>query len=283
MISHILTGMLRYDVPANIEGAEDFPKIAWKTGTSYGHRDGWCIGYDDKYTVGVWVGNFNDAESPELSGSSCAVPLMTKIFSTLNIYNDFNWLKFPKGLGVRWVCNETGKIPGSYCTNQVSDYYIPGVSSTETCDHEVLVYVDAKEKFSYCKTCLPARGYKEKLYPNYSPDMISYFELYHIPYQKIPEHNPACTRVVKDDALAIQYPVNGTEYLLMKNESHQIKLKCNASNDVNRVYWYVNDRYIATSKPSDAVFFMPDNGNLKISCTDDKGRTAHVRISVKEI
>jgi len=77
--------------------------------------------------------------------------------------------------------------------------------------------------------------------------------------------------------------VNGTEYMLMKKESHQLKLKCNASNDVNEVYWYVNDKYIAKSKPADAVFFTPDNGNLKISCTDDKGRTAHVHISVKEI
>ncbi len=283
MISHILTGMVRFDVPANIEGAEDFPKIAWKTGTSYGHRDGWCVGYDDKYTVGVWVGNFNDAESPELSGSSCAIPLMTKIFTTLNVYNDFNWLKFPKTLGIRWVCNETGKLPGTYCTNQISDYYIPGVSSTEVCEHEQMVYVDTKEKFSYCKTCLPAKGYKEKLYPNFPPDMITYFELYHIPYQKVPEHNPSCTRVASDNSLAIQYPVNGTEYLLMKNESHQLKLKCSASNDVNQVFWYVNDKYIAKAKPDEAVFFSPDNGNIKISCTDDKGRTTHIRISVKEI
>ena len=283
MISHILTGMLRFDVPANIEGAEDFPKIAWKTGTSYGHRDGWCVGYNDKYTVGVWVGNFNDAEAPELSGSSCAVPLMTKIFGSLNVYNDFNWLKFPKGLGIRWVCNETGDLPGTYCVNQVSDYYIPGVSTTETCDHMQMVYVDKNEKFSYCETCLPAKGYKEKLYPNYAPDMIAYFNLYHIPYQKVPEHNPNCTRVVADNTLSIEFPVNGTEYMLMKNESHQLKLKCSAGNDVSFVYWYVNDKYIAKSKPDEDVFFSPDNGKLKISCTDDKGRTAHIHISVKEI
>jgi len=283
MVSHILTEMTRYDVPANIEGAEDFPKIAWKTGTSYGHRDGWCVGYDDKYTVGVWVGNFNDAESPELSGASCAVPLMTKIFSTLSVYNDFNWLKFPEGLGIRWACTETGKIPGVYCTNQVLDYYIPGISPTETCDHEQLVYVDQKEHYSYCKTCLPAKGYKEKLYPNYPPDMISYFELYHIPYQKVPEHNPNCTRVVRDNTLSIAYPVNGTEYLLMKDESQKLKLQCSASNDVNLVYWYVNDKYIAQSKPNEAIFFNPDYGQLKISCTDDKGRIANIHITVKEI
>jgi penicillin-binding protein 1C len=45
----------------------------------------------------------------------------------------------------------------------------------------------------------------------------------------------------------------------------------------------VNDKYIARSKPDDAVFFKPDDGRLKISCTDDKGRTANVHISVKEI
>jgi penicillin-binding protein 1C len=69
----------------------------------------------------------------------------------------------------------------------------------------------------------------------------------------------------------------------MKDESHELKLKCSASNDVSQVYWYVNDKYIARSKPDDAVFFKPDDGRLKISCTDDKGRTANVHISVKEI
>ncbi|MGP8217678.1 MAG: penicillin-binding protein 1C [Bacteroidia bacterium] len=283
MISHILTEMERTDVPANMDDAEHFPKIAWKTGTSYGHHDGWCVGYNDKYTVGVWVGNFNAAESPELSGASCAVPLMTQLFSTLNYYNDFNWLKFPPHVGVRWVCSETGKIPNTWCNNLVPDYYIPGVSSTETCEHMKMVYTDAKGTISYCRSCLPKAGYVEKLYPSYSPEMIAYFELYKIPYVKIPPHNPKCPRVYSDRSLAIQSPVNGMQYLLMKNESHNIMLKCNAGNDVSTIYWYVNDKYYGKTKPDESLFFSPDAGNVKVSCTDDKGRTAHVRISVKEI
>jgi penicillin-binding protein 1C len=283
MLSHILTEMVRYDVPANLDDAMHFPKIAWKTGTSYGHHDGWCVGYDDEYTVGVWVGNFNDAESPELSGSSCAVPLMTQIFSTLSIYNDFNWLKFPKHLSTRMVCAETGKIPSNWCTNQIMDYYIPGVSNTDACDHMQMVYVDPKEKLSYCRSCLPKAGYVEKLYPNYPPEMINYFALYNIPYQKVPEHNPECPRVYKDKSIAIESPVNGMEYILMKKESHSIMLKCEAGNDVTAIYWYVNDKFFGKAKPEQTLFFTPEDGKVKVSCTDDKGRTANVKISVREI
>lgn len=283
MVSHILTEMVRYDVPANLDDAEHFPKIAWKTGTSYGHHDGWCVGYDDKYTVGVWVGNFDDRESPELNGASCAVPLMTQIFSTLSFYNDFNWLKFPKHLSTRWVCSETGDVPGPYCTNQVIDYYIPGISSVKVCDHMQMVYTNPKGTISYCKSCLPKAGYMEKLYPNYPPEMIRYFDMYHIPYQKIPEHNPDCPRVYKDKALVIQSPVNGMEYMLIKKESHKIMLKCNTGNDVSMVYWYINNAFYGKSKPDQALFFTPDGGKVKVSCTDDKGRTADVHITVREI
>jgi len=283
MISHILTEMERTDVPANLDDAEHFPKIAWKTGTSYGHHDGWCVGYTDKYTVGVWTGNFNASESPELSGASCAVPLMTQIFSTLSVYNDFNWLRFPPHLGIRWVCSETGKIPSSYCTNQVPDYYIPGVSPNDACDHMKMVYTDEKGTISYCRNCMPKTGYVEKLYPSYPPEMIAYFELYKIPYKKIPPHNPECTRVYTEKSLAIQSPVSGMQYILMKDESHKIMLKCNAGNDVTTIYWYVNDKYYGKSKPDESLFFTPDAGSVKVSCTDDKGRTAHVRITVREI
>ena len=283
MVSHILTEMERSDVPANLDDAEHFPKIAWKTGTSYGHHDGWCVGYNDKYTVGVWVGNFNAAESPELSGASCAVPLMTQIFSTLNYYNDFNWLKYPPHLGLRWVCTETGKMPGKWCNNLVPDYYIPGVSAIDKCEHMKQVYTDEKGTMSYCQSCLPKAGYVQKLYPSYPSEMINYFELYKIPYTKIPPHNPECARVYNEHTIAIQSPVNGMQYLLMKNESHNIMLKCNAGNDASTIYWYVDDKFYGKSKPDESLFFTPNDGTVKISCTDDKGRTAHVKIYVKEI
>ncbi len=48
---------------------------AVKTGTSKDLRDNWCIGYTDRYTVGVWVGNASGAPMHEVSGVSGAAPV----------------------------------------------------------------------------------------------------------------------------------------------------------------------------------------------------------------
>ena len=64
MINDILSKVNRPDFPLNWQSTERMPKIAWKTGTSYGRRDAWSIGYNKKYTVGIWVGNFSGIGSP---------------------------------------------------------------------------------------------------------------------------------------------------------------------------------------------------------------------------
>jgi penicillin-binding protein 1C len=55
MTNEILSKINRPDFPLNWSATERMPKIAWKTGTSYGRRDAWSIGYNKSYTVGVWV------------------------------------------------------------------------------------------------------------------------------------------------------------------------------------------------------------------------------------
>ena len=57
IITEILTELKRPDFPSCWEFSPNIPKVAWKTGTSYGRKDAWSIGYDPRYTVGVWVGN----------------------------------------------------------------------------------------------------------------------------------------------------------------------------------------------------------------------------------
>jgi len=57
---------------------------AVKTGTSKDMRDNWCIGFSDRYTVGVWVGNFNGTPMKDVSGVSGAAPLWRKIMDKLH-------------------------------------------------------------------------------------------------------------------------------------------------------------------------------------------------------
>jgi penicillin-binding protein 1C len=58
-------------------------RIAFKTGTSYGYRDAWSIGFDGKHTIGVWVGRPDGAPVPGLVGRSAAAPILFDAFARL--------------------------------------------------------------------------------------------------------------------------------------------------------------------------------------------------------
>ncbi len=60
-----------------------FP-AAVKTGTSKDMRDNWCIGYSLRYTVGVWVGNFNGEAMHEVSGITGAAPVWAEVMQYLH-------------------------------------------------------------------------------------------------------------------------------------------------------------------------------------------------------
>ncbi len=58
-------------------------RIAYKTGTSYGYRDAWSVGFDGKHTVGVWVGRPDGAPVPGLVGRAAAAPILFDAFARL--------------------------------------------------------------------------------------------------------------------------------------------------------------------------------------------------------
>jgi penicillin-binding protein 1C len=65
--------------PLNAKGG----RFAYKTGTSYGYRDAWAVGYDGKYTIAVWVGRPDGASTPGLVGRLAAAPILFDAFARL--------------------------------------------------------------------------------------------------------------------------------------------------------------------------------------------------------
>jgi len=63
--------------------AADRRRIAFKTGTSYGFRDAWAVGFSPRYTVGVWVGRPDGTPSPDHWGRNTAAPLLFRMFDLL--------------------------------------------------------------------------------------------------------------------------------------------------------------------------------------------------------
>lgn len=65
--------------PANARSG----RIAYKTGTSYGFRDAWAIGYDGRHVIAVWVGRADGSATPGLSGRTAAAPLLFDAFARI--------------------------------------------------------------------------------------------------------------------------------------------------------------------------------------------------------
>ncbi len=281
LINNILTQITRPDLPNNFDNTYRLPKIAWKTGTSSGKKDAWSIGYNKNYTIGVWVGNFSGEGVPELSGADIATPLLFNIFNTVEYNTTTGWFVPTKNVTYRKVCAESGDLPNEFCKNQVLDYAIMGVSPTRLCQHLKYVLTNQNGTESYCTQCVPVSDFKRILYPNISPELANYYDTKQVPYLKIPPHNIRCTRVFKENDPEITSPNDGSEYFIDANEKQQLQLACRTANDVEEVYWYINDKLLKKEKSKETIFISSPIGKVKISCVDDKGRSTDIYIVVK--
>jgi len=294
LLTDILARRTRPDLPLDAAASRHLPRIAWKTGTSYGRRDAWSIGYNRQYTIGVWLGNFNGQGSPALTGADIASPLLFNLFNALAYNGKAEWFAPPASLDFRLVCAETGLVPGEHCPNQLLDYYLPGTSGSQRCQHLREVLVSADGQYSYCRACVPASGYRRELFANLRPEVLAFREVQGLPARRLPPHNPACRLVHGAEAsgatgpeaaplLAITSPAAHAEYVLTAGEKQQLLLSCAAASEVRQVYWYVNDQFLKAAPATARVFFRPPPGEVKISCADDHGRTVNVRVLVREM
>lgn len=284
ILTEILTEVTRPSLPDSWQDNPNMPEIAWKTGTSFGRRDAWSIGYNKDFTVGVWVGNFSGEGAPELSGSLAAAPLLFDVFNLVDSKSAENWYRRPPRVSFKYVCNETGHLPEHFCTNQVVDQSIEGKTVYTKCAHLAPIFISMDSTVSYCQTCLnDAKSYHTALYPNHSPEMIDYFEGEKITYQKAPAHYQFCERVYPNQGLEITSPTGNAHFYVDENDTEQMLLKALTPSNADSLYWYINDVFYRSTAVEKSIYFTPPEGRVKISCSDDRGRNQDIMITVKKI
>jgi penicillin-binding protein 1C len=92
---------------------------AVKTGTSKDYRDNWCVGSSERYTVGVWAGNFDAQAMDEVSGVSGAAPSWQEIMEHLHKDEPSKAPQLPDGL-------VTQKIRHQWKSNSQTEFFIKG-------------------------------------------------------------------------------------------------------------------------------------------------------------
>jgi penicillin-binding protein 1C len=106
---------------------------AAKTGTTKDFRDNWTIGYTPKYTVGVWVGNFDGSPMFNVSGVTGCGPLFKDIMLLLDKRTPRTAFAKQDDLIIRRICPLSGKLASESCPGSMEDLFIKGTEPQEVC------------------------------------------------------------------------------------------------------------------------------------------------------
>lgn len=284
LVTEILAEIRRPDLPTCWEFTS-LPKIAWKTGTSYGYRDAWSIGYNPRYTLGVWIGNFAGDGRPGLIGAEVAAPLLFDIFNKVD-HGKGGWFTKPATVDTRQVCAVSGQQPGRYCENLVTESYLTDRSPDRECQFHRGYLVDPRSGYR-----LPPHYYSltknavEKTYIQWPPRIAAWMEANGYPVERIPQLIPDWQRLQPGQAPIIRSPSAEYVYHLREGiaaEFQKICLEAAAANDVHKLYWFIDGQLLGAVYPGEKLFYLPVPGNHRLICQDDQGRSAELRLVVRE-
>ena len=288
IISNILTDVERPDFPSSWRYSKNRPTIAWKTGTSYGHQDAWSVGYSPRYTIGVWMGNFDGSPSVGLTGSGMAAPILFDLFQAIEPTISKQWFSKPNKVQIRKVCATCGTLPTRHCSSLIDEYYIKdiqGPAYTQRCDIPQAITIDKRTGKQSIETT-PIRYREEKIY-NIWPAEIATFLLKHgVPVRNSPPYeinNMAGQRYYPPKILS---PVKNTVYYKrinkIENEDHGIKLSAATTNRVRKVFWFLNGKHIKKTDPAHDIIINPPIGEYDVLLVDDVGGRDTIKLIIKD-
>ncbi|MBK9453376.1 MAG: penicillin-binding protein 1C [Bacteroidetes bacterium] len=281
MVTEILSGIQRPDLPPLFLSRSKLPKVAWKTGTSFGRRDAWSVGYNPRYTIGVWMGNMDGSPVLEMSGSKTAVPLMLDLFNAIDYDADKHWFSKPERLRERVVCAESGLPPAHTCTQLTKDLTIQGVTTSATCQRDREIFTNPEGTLQYCTACLPASGYQKRRFSNLNPELTLWMVRSSLDFQRPPAHNPECEGVFHVGGPEIHSPAQGETYFVEAGQELLLQAAPDPESEMH--YWFADGAFLGGCAAGERFFFAPQNGKIEVTCMDDKGRKRNVSIAIERI
>ncbi|MFQ5707922.1 MAG: penicillin-binding protein 1C, partial [bacterium] len=284
IVTDILSKLRRPELPAVWESSVDIPKVAWKTGTSYGHRDAWSIGYTPDYTVGVWVGNFDGKGVPALVGADIAAPILFALLEALENAPDSRWFVQPSEVEHRQVCAVSGMPVSKFCVATKDELFLPGISPNQPCSIHQLVLIDQETGQRLCSHCRIGRKYREKIVERWPAEIATWLASNGYPIERIPTHYSKCSKVVAGNGPVINSPLPDSQFKIRPFVDlgyQKILLQASVSNQTRSIYWFLDGRLIHSGDPKQKVYLTPRRGAHKLLCVDDEGRSSAVSFEIQ--
>jgi penicillin-binding protein 1C len=257
-------------------------RVAWKTGTSFGFRDGWAIGITPKYVVAVWVGNTDGEGRPGLTGINTAAPIMFEIFRMLPVSRD--WFDMPTGEMVKIkVCRQSGYRAGIYCDDVIEELVPKSGLKAPVCPWHQLVHLDATGKWQVTSDCAEPSTMITKSWFVLPPSMEYYYKTRNYLYHPLPPFRADCALTQKSNPMEVIYPKEGAKvYVPLEIDGSRGRMVCSAAHRQPgiKIFWHLDDKYVGETTDFHQLALNPPVGQHKLTLVDANGNTVQVNFEV---
>ncbi len=251
--------------------------VAAKTGTSKGFRDNWALGATPRWTVGVWVGNFDGTPMRDVSGVTGAAPLLRAVL--LHLVGDQPSAEFqpPPGLTQVAICPLSGGAHTPLCPTAVEEWFARG-ADPQPCDVHRQIAIDRRNSLRAGPGCPPSDVAQDVF--AVLPPLFDHWALTHLP-QPPSAFSPLCPQAgeVPATALAIDEPADGAVYQRDSQLGNSIQQISLAGHGAPRIRWAVDGQPLGETASGQRLFWTPPPGPHAIRASAAQQRvTVHVEV-----
>ncbi len=258
----------------------DRKDISWKTGTSYGYRDGWAIGVTPGYAVGVWTGNADGEGRPGLTGLLAAAPLLFDLFSLLPAEGGF--VRPADDLVPLTVCRQSGYPASADCPDCDTVWVNPAGRKVRNCPYHQIVHLSADRKLRVNSSCYPVEHIVNTSWFILPPLMEYYYRRKDPAYRSLPPVMPGCSDDVIDDFEVVVPEWNSRIIIPRELDGSEGKVILEAAHrdPGAELFWHLDNRYLGSTKRFHQLALFCEPGEHRLTVVDAGGREKTVKFTV---
>ncbi len=255
-------------------------KIYWKTGTSWGRRDAWSIGFKSRYTVGVWCGNFNGRGTMGIVGSNLAAPIMFDTIKAIDKGSDgIDWLwKGEADTEYTEVCSLSGYRPGEFCPDTVKVQIVKGIVPYRECPFHRAFLIERKTGKRACPEKIYRKGELEvKVMPVFPP-LVAEILKRGFP----PSYPPGCDTGQGNSGVKIISPINHSTYLLSDSTFKSVTFQAITSSK-KEIFWFIDGNFVFKTNSSEKFVKKIKKGKHIIVAQTSDGASDIITVDIKNL
>jgi len=256
-------------------------KIAWKTGTSFGFRDGWAIGVTPTHVVAVWVGNADGEGRPGLTGTDAAAPVMFDIFSRLK---ERSWFVAPLSemKQVR-LCSQSGRRKGDLCPDTYSAWVVAAGLSSTPCNYHKRLHLSHDYRYRLHRTCASAAEIEPVTWFVLPPLEEHFYRNRHLSFKPLPPFRSDCAMSENQVIMSLIYPKANARILIpreLDGRMGQAVFELAHRNPEVTVHWHVDEKYVGTTRGKHFLPLYASAGRHMLTLVDENGVSLQVSFEV---